>query len=1612
MKSQFTRLFAKAPIAAIVLLTAVLALIAGVNKKPEAPQPAVGGGSAVRVKSPFIRSLGDPSVGKVPFRFLDASVTTDKQDYSPGDVVQITGSGFYAGESVTLQITYVATSLKAPRTAFAAFDASGHDPWTVTADQNGNISSSWLVEIDSLGQTLLLTAIGQSSGLQAQHTFTDSVANDFNQCANDSGTLGLCTWLNGILNQNNSENFEGMSTLQRLIFPAVTTQPGNNHSVTFDDDFTKGGIHAYDFLTSWEQGIKAGADNGVPYQVLTAHTPVAGELPAINQTLDTTTACASAISATGQTICNALHNSTNVFNVPVPDDPFISHDGSLQTRINAYEAAYGQRYVRIYGNAPITAASFGTPVLPTPAHSVANGGDTSDSGTTYTLNWTSTSTQVLIEWGEHIALGGDGTGIGWGAGKGASSIQGGPYHVGMDKLDGATIGSQDNQLKGADVKPPPPQGTITIVKDSIPDDPQDFNFTADNGLTPGTFILDDDGGTDNTHSNTQTFTSVGNGTYHVTEGTEPAGWSLAKITCTDPNGGTTTSINSGGNGGTATIGVSAGESVTCIFTNVKPDAQISLTPGTATNEVGHAHTITATVTQNDQLPAGAPGDATTGFGPAPNGTLVTFSLPGGGATFVGGINTCTTSGGTGQCTVQINSSSAGTVTIHATTTFSVQNVSLTRATGDGLSGDSVDAKKTYVDAKISLTPPTATNEVGHAHTITATVLQDDGIPAGAPGDGATGFGPAPDGTTVQFSLPGGGATFVGASFCTVSGGAGQCSVQINSTSAGSVTIHATTTFNVGGLSLTRATSDGLSGDGSDVHKTYVDANIVLSPLTATNPVGVNHVITATVSQDDGIANPGGDGTNGFGPAPNGTTVNFSITNSLGATATFVGPSSCTTTGGTCTVTIVSPTAGHVVIHATTTFGVGGVSLTRASGDSHTGDSVDAQKDYVSGSLTLVKIVVNDNGGTATASSFGITTSAGTPVTFGTGVENPAHTFTYTSQTFSNLAPATYTLHENTLTGYSEGSWGCVGAAGTVVGNPQTGSVAVGANENVTCTITNNDIAPQLTLKKHVINDNGGTAAASAWTLVATGSGGFSGAGTPATGPDATNGPNNVTAGVLYSLSESGGPAGYTASSYSCVTNGGAPVIGNSITLGLGDSAVCTITNNDVAPTLRVIKYVIPSSDTGAFNLLIDGTVDASNVGNNGTTGFVAVNVGPHTVSEMAGLNTVLGSYSSTIGGDCASDGTITLALAQNATCTITNRRLPTLVVQKSIQGQSATFEFTATGTPINPTVGDIFITPPANGSSQSPSQIIQPGTYIVNEVNLPPNWMLTDFTCTSNNASGTFLFTPGTTGGSFVAGYGDNVTCSFVDDQRIGPTRTQGFWSTHTFLANAIWNGTPLPPGTSTITPNPVIGSPDAYLCQPPNPSAQPTPDPGVPITAIALPGQNQLMGGFWANIANTTVRTLKKRPDLDKARLQFLQQYLAAVLNVHTFGTPIQGTTLATARAAYCGTDLKAIQVQQGLLGTYNSSGDNQTFTPGSSATPNESRLEADIDFWDTTYHFADPIQAASGPTTTDGTRATSPPKPTPILNKILILPAVTDDPIDPDDPSVIPRTKKRGIE
>jgi hypothetical protein len=169
----------------------------------------------------------------------------------------------------------------------------------------------------------------------------------------------------------------------------------------------------------------------------------------------------------------------------------------------------------------------------------------------------------------------------------------------------------------------PTTGTIIIVKDAQPNDPQDFTFF--NDLQVAAFFLDDD--SDPTLSNRITFTDVVAGFHTVEEDQNPPGWNLTDITCDDPDNGSSTSLNTR----LASIDLDAGETVTCTFTNTQqvqqsPDLTISkshtgdFTQGQtgaqyaiAVSNVGPA-AASGAVTVVDTLPAGLTATALNGAG--------------------------------------------------------------------------------------------------------------------------------------------------------------------------------------------------------------------------------------------------------------------------------------------------------------------------------------------------------------------------------------------------------------------------------------------------------------------------------------------------------------------------------------------------------------------------------------------------------------------------------------------------------------------------------------------------------------------------------------------------------------------------------------------------------------------------------------------------------------------------------------------------------------------------------------------------------------------------------------------------------------------------------------
>ncbi|WP_318255428.1 LPXTG cell wall anchor domain-containing protein [Agrococcus baldri] len=268
-------------------------------------------------------------------------------------------------------------------------------------------------------------------------------------------------------------------------------------------------------------------------------------------------------------------------------------------------------------------------------------------------------------------------------------------------------------------------------------------------------------------------------------------------------------------------------------------------------------------------------------------------------------------------------------------------------------------------------------------------------------------------------------------------------------------------------------------------------------------------------------------------------------------------------------------------------------------------------DDQAGSLTLIKNVIVGDGGTATASDWTLSAAGPTPGISGAG-----------GVAAVPVIPGDYVLSESAgPAGYAASEWVCDGAF-----DPATDTVTVPRGVHVTCTITNDDIAPRLTLRKVVVNDDGGNAADVGWTLTAAG---------PTVGVTGTHGADAITnravrAGV-YQLSESGGPTGYTASGWVC--DGGA-LQGGALTLGVGDEATCTIENNDAPVDLALDK-----DDGGAIagpGAQFDYTITVTNVGDRDVDGGEPVTV---TDQLPAGLTYVSGP------AGCAASG-------QTVTCSV------------------------------------------------------------------------------------------------------------------------------------------------------------------------------------------------------------------------------------------------------------------------------------------------------------------------------------------------------------------------
>lgn len=361
----------------------------------------------------------------------------------------------------------------------------------------------------------------------------------------------------------------------------------------------------------------------------------------------------------------------------------------------------------------------------------------------------------------------------------------------------------------------------------------------------------------------------------------------------------------------------------------------------------------------------------------------------------------------------------------------------------------------------------------------------------------------------------------------------------------------------------------------------------------------------------------------------------------------------------------------------------------------TGDAI-----VTTATLTVDKIVINDNGGTAATSTFplfidGMSVLSGVASTTSVGL---------------------HTVSETNQAGYT----------GTIGGDcAADGTITLVAGENKTCTITNDDIPPTLTIIK-TTTGGGGT-----FNFTVTRDGDTP---VPAGGPaDGGVGDSDVPTEIVqlnltaghYTVTETA-QTGWDFNSAQC-TGGAHPnttVLANSaeFTAGIGESWICTFTNTKRG-SITVIKEVVAPdgttsvSDHHVFQVkLDDGTEETFS--DNSSRDYENLIPGTYTITEIGDPDFDLLRISSADDENASNGAPVVVTAGQNTEVTITNaQRQGHITVIKHVdnshglgQSDASAFTITLSGDSSNISPNDF------SGSEDGTLVALDPGTYTVGEL--------------------------------------------------------------------------------------------------------------------------------------------------------------------------------------------------------------------------------------------------------------------------------------------------------
>ena len=333
------------------------------------------------------------------------------------------------------------------------------------------------------------------------------------QCRN-GGTIATATpcdeggggsgWVTGNTGASNSHWKETDYLPYRMTFLNMSANNTTVHTVTIGYDVLKSGVHAIDYLGTYD----------LTETVAMGNNPCDGV---------TNTSCASYPAGYSSIL---IPVDPEIQNFPLPratmpaTGEFRMWGGTLQTI--AYETYAGGEERRI------------------------------------TLTFTTSVENPVLSWAGHVAWQGE-----WGPGNSAGGITGSPYHMRLIDLDGQG-GNQDRSLSADAVVIP---ARITIIKDADPitgtTSNVEFDFTADPEFGPTAFTLIDNGILGDDRQQSDLISLIGTTNAVLVTEAFTIGWSLDQVSCLGAS--TAPTINLGAR--TANITVQEGENVVCTFTN-------------------------------------------------------------------------------------------------------------------------------------------------------------------------------------------------------------------------------------------------------------------------------------------------------------------------------------------------------------------------------------------------------------------------------------------------------------------------------------------------------------------------------------------------------------------------------------------------------------------------------------------------------------------------------------------------------------------------------------------------------------------------------------------------------------------------------------------------------------------------------------------------------------------------------------------------------------------------------------------------------------------------------------------------------------------------------------